>query len=69
MASETPVLRDDNGLPIRIGTTQTGELGINVTSGMHSILVCLSGERLDAFMEALHREAMPGQAAAVARDA
>lgn len=51
--SETPVLRDDNGLPVRVGRTQTGALGINVTSGLRSILVCLSGERLDAFLEAL----------------
>lgn len=58
---EPAVLRDDNGLRLHVGLTQTGAAGISVTEGMRSTLICLSGERLAQFREALDRAAMPGQ--------
>jgi hypothetical protein len=61
MASELPVLRDDHGRKVVIGSPEPGTVTVNVTCGMTSVLASLSGERLDAVREAIDRSAMPGQ--------
>jgi hypothetical protein len=68
VASESPVLRDDYGRKVRVGRTQGGAFFVSITDGLRSVMAVLTGDRLDAFREAIDREAMPGQPAAGARD-
>jgi hypothetical protein len=70
VASELAPLRDDHGRKIFIGRGENGMVRINITDGMTAVLASLSGERLDAFREAVDRAAMPGRPPATeARDA
>lgn len=59
--SEPLTLKDDNGQPLVIGPTQLGAVGINARAGMTSILIVLSGERLEAFRDAIGLAAAPGR--------
>jgi hypothetical protein len=66
MASEPPSLRDDYGRKIHVGRTQDGEFCVSITEGLRSVMAVLSGERLEAFTEAVDRLGVPGQAPPVA---